>query len=195
MTQPLRIGIAGLGTVGAEVCRMLTDHRQMIADRARRPIDIIAVNARNRSKDRGIDLSQFQWFDDAEALACFDRLDVFVELIGGEDGVAKNAVEQALGLGRSVVTANKALLAAHSLELAKLAEKSNCQLCYEAAVAGGIPVIKTIREALAGNKIEHVYGILNGTCNYILTEMKATGRPFDEVLKEAQEPATPTYRQ
>jgi len=186
-SDPLRVGIAGLGTVGSEVCRILQDHRDQLIDRAGRAIDIVAVCARDRLKPRGVDLLGYDWVEDPVALAARDDIDVFVELIGGDDGPAKRAVERALNRGTPVVTANKALLAAHGVGLATLAAQSNAALGFEAAVAGGIPLIKTVREALAGNRIGHIYGILNGTCNYILSEMTETGRPYAEVLREAQE--------
>lgn len=186
-SSPLKIGIAGLGTVGINVCRILATDPAAIAGRAGRPVEITAVNARDRAKDRGFDISSYQWADDPVALAQSPDIDVFVELIGGADGIAKQAVEAALRAGKPVVTANKALLAAHGIALARLAQETGAQIGFEAAVAGGIPVIKTVRESLAGNTVKNITGILNGTCNYILTEMTATGRPFADVLKEAQD--------
>ncbi len=187
MTDALRVAIAGLGTVGGGLVRLLEEHDGLIAARGGRSMRITAVSARNRNRDRGIDLSAYAWFDDAAAMAGAAEADVFVELIGGSDGVAKDACEAALKSGKHVVTANKALIAHHGLALAALAEENGVILAYEAAVAGGIPVIKAIREGLAGNRISALHGILNGTCNYILTAMRETGRAFGDVLQEAQD--------
>lgn len=185
MSKPFRIGIAGLGTVGAGVVSILQDNAALIATRAGRPIEIVSVSARNRQKKRGVDLKKYQWLEKPENIADTD-IDAVVELIGGADGAAKKLVEKALDKRRHVVTANKALLAKHGLALAQRAEKSNVSLNYEASVAGGIPIIKALREGFGANKIQAVYGILNGTCNYILTEMRETGRSFSDVLKDAQ---------
>jgi homoserine dehydrogenase len=182
----LTIAIAGLGTVGTGVLRLLTENAEVIAGRVGRPIEVTAVSARDRSRDRGVDLGKIRWFGDAVELAAEAEAEVVVELIGGAEGVARRTVETALARGRHVVTANKALIAHHGAALARAAEASGVALAYEAAVAGGIPVIKTLREGLAANRIGRVYGILNGTCNYILTSMQASGRPFGEVLAEAQ---------
>jgi homoserine dehydrogenase len=187
MTRPLRVGIAGLGTVGVGVLRMLAAHGDAIAGRVGRRIEVVAVSARNRGRDRGIDISPYRWVDDPVALARDEGIDVVVELMGGADGPARALAETALSAGRSVVTANKAMIAEHGNSIARLAEEKGAVLAYEAAVAGGIPIVKALREGLAGNRIERVYGILNGTCNYILTTMRRTGRPFEAVLKEAQE--------
>jgi len=184
--KPLKVAIAGLGTVGVGTVKILQQHADTIASRCGRRVEITAVCARSK-KDRGVDLSDYAWFDDATEMATQADADVFVELIGGSEGVAKDAVEAALAAGRHVVTANKALVAHHGMALAKLAEDKGISLNYEAAVAGGIPVIKTIREGLTGNALSRVQGILNGTCNYILTTMRVEGRDFDEVLKDAQE--------
>ncbi|HVW58212.1 MAG TPA: homoserine dehydrogenase [Rhizobiaceae bacterium] len=186
MAEALRIGIAGLGTVGASVVRILSQKADELSRQCGRPIEVIAVSARDRNKDRGIPLRSAQWFDDPVELAKSKDIDVFVELIGGEDGAARASVKAALEAGHHVVTANKALLARHGLALAEIAEKKGVLLNYEAAVAGGIPVIKTMREALAGNEATRIFGILNGTCNYILTRMEAEGLSFDECLKDAQ---------
>jgi len=186
MAVSLRVGIAGLGTVGVGVLRLLERQAASLALRAGRGIEITAVSARTRDKDRGIDLAKWQWFADPAALAVAAEIDVFVELIGGSDGAALAAVEAALGAGKSVVTANKALIAKHGLRLAQLAEDHGVALAFEASVAGGIPIIKTLREALAGNRVERVYGILNGTCNYILTRMEMEGLAFADCLREAQ---------
>ena len=186
MTSPVRIGIAGLGTVGVSVVRNLLEHELRLGQQAGRPVVLSAVSARSRDKDRGVELSGLQWFDDPIKLAQFEGIDLFVELIGGEDDPAYAAVKTALAAGKSVVTANKALLAHHGVELAGLAEQNSAALGFEAAVAGGIPIIKTLREALSGNSIQWVSGILNGTCNYILTRMEREGLSFDECLTEAQ---------
>jgi homoserine dehydrogenase len=186
MSEPLRVGIAGLGTVGASVARLLASTQGELRRQCGRPIEVTAVSARNRKRDRGVDLSGAGWFDDPTELARKADIDVFVELIGGDEGPALQAVRAALEAGRHVVTANKALLARHGLALAEMAEKRGVLLNYEAAVAGGIPIIKTLREALAGNTISRIFGILNGTCNYILTRMEAEGIAFDACLKDAQ---------
>ena len=186
MGQPLRLGIAGLGTVGSGVLGILSQHGERIAQRLGRPVAVTGVSARTRGKDRGADLSGMAWFEDPVKLAADPGIDVFVELIGGEGGVAKAAVEAALGAGKHVVTANKALLAHHGSALAAQAEKKGLALKFEAAVAGGIPVIKAMRESLLSNQISRVYGILNGTCNYILSRMQAEGSAFKDVLADAQ---------
>lgn len=186
MADALRIGIAGLGTVGASVVRMLGDKGAELTRQCGREIAPVAVSARDRARDRGIDLGNTQWFDDPVELASSAEIDVYVELIGGEDGPAFESVRAALEAGRHVVTANKALLSKRGVELAAIAERNGVLLNYEAAVAGGIPVIKTMREALAGNQVTRVFGILNGTCNYILTRMEAEGLSFEECLREAQ---------
>lgn len=197
MTEPLKLGVAGLGTVGAGLLQLIETHGHRLASVLPRPLQVDAVSARTRGKDRGVCLEAIRWFDDPVALATDPEIDVFVELIGGEDGPAKAAVEKALSAGKHVVTANKALLAKHGVALARLAEKNAVALNFEAAVAGGIPVIKTMREAFIPNKVSRVYGILNGTCNYILTVMEEEGRSFTDVLKEAQEmgyaEADPTF--
>lgn len=186
MTAPLSIGVAGLGTVGIGVLRLLAANDDLISARAGRPIRVVAVSARDRTRDRGIDLSGIRWHDDAVALADDPTVDVVVETIGGADGTARALVEAALKAGRPVVTANKALLAVHGGALAAIAERTGVALAFEAAVAGGIPVIKALREGLAGNRLSAVAGILNGTCNYILTVMREQGRDFADVLAEAQ---------
>ncbi|HWA79659.1 MAG TPA: homoserine dehydrogenase, partial [Acetobacteraceae bacterium] len=186
MNRPLSIAIAGLGTVGMGVLRLLRDNADIITARAGRPLAVTAVSARTRARDRGIALSGLRWFDDPTALVADPAVDVIVEVIGGAEGVARTLVEAALAAGKPVVTANKALLAIHGAELARLAERSGAPLGFEAAVAGGLPVIQTVREGLAGNRIERVAGILNGTCNYILSMMREEGREFADVLAEAQ---------
>lgn len=186
MAQLIRIGIAGLGTVGAAVLRILAEHSSQLELRAGQKLVVAGVSARSRTKDRGVDISALQWFDDPIALARSPDIDLFVELIGGEDGPALAAVTAALQSGKSVVTANKALLASHGMALAALAEANNVCIGFEAAVAGGIPAIKVLREALAGNNITRVSGILNGTCNYILSRMENEGLSFADCLREAQ---------
>lgn len=186
MIPVLRIGIAGLGTVGGGVLRLLQAHADLLAQRSGRRIVVAAVSARDRHRDRGVPLDGVRWYDDAVALAADPEIDVVVELIGGANGIAKAVCETAIGHGKQVVTANKALLAVHGADLAARAEEAGVALAFEAAVAGGIPAIKGLREGLAGNRIDGVFGILNGTCNYILTEMRTTGREFSEVLAEAQ---------
>jgi homoserine dehydrogenase len=186
MVAPLKVGLAGLGTVGASVIRLIEENREALAARAGRPVTVVAVTARAKGKDRGIDLSRLRWVDDPVVLAQDPEIDVFVELMGGEGDPAKAAVEAALAAGKSVVTANKALLAKHGVALAALAEQKQVALNFEAAVAGAIPIVKTLREGLAGNTITRVYGILNGTCNYILTRMEQEGLSFADCLKDAQ---------
>ncbi len=186
MTEPLKIALAGLGTVGGGVIRLLDANRDLIARRAGRAIEVLAVSARDRAKDRGVDVTRFQWVDDTASLATLPGADVVVELIGGSDGPALALARTTLSQGRAFVTANKAMIAHHGLELAEVAERHGVALKYEAAVAGGIPVIKGLREGAAANELAHVYGILNGTCNYILSTMEAEGRDFAEVLAEAQ---------
>ena len=183
---PLRIGVAGLGNVGATLVRILQKDGAELTKKLGRQIVVTAVAARSRSRDRGIDISGLDWFDDPVALAKSDGIDLFVELIGGEDGPAFAAVKAALEIGRPVVTANKALLAKHGVKLARMAEDSGAQLGFEAAVAGGIPVIKTLREGLGSASIAKVFGIMNGTCNYILTRMGNEDISFADCLKDAQ---------
>ncbi|MEM6311933.1 MAG: homoserine dehydrogenase, partial [Pseudomonadota bacterium] len=187
MSDPLRLGIAGLGTVGAGVVKILRKHSKMLTARTGKSIEISAVSARSRDKDRGVNLSSYAWEDDPVALAKRDDVDVFVELMGGSDGPAKAAVEAALDAGKHVVTANKAMLALHGQMLAEKAEAQHTALRYEAAVAGGIPVIKSLTEGLAGNEITRVLGVMNGTCNYILTRMEATGRGYNALFEECAE--------
>jgi homoserine dehydrogenase len=182
----LRIGVAGLGTVGSAVLGLIAGHRDLLALRAGKYLEITAVSARASDKPRTVDISSYRWFDDPVALASSNDVDVVVELIGGQDGPAKKLIETALANGKPVVTANKALLAHHGTALARSAESQNLSLAYEASVCGGIPVVKGLREGLAANAIRELHGVLNGTCNYILTQMRDTGRSFDEVLAEAQ---------
>jgi len=186
VTSPLRIGIAGLGTVGAGTLRLLRTNAELLARRGGRPIVIVAVAARDRSRDRGVELTGIRWESDAMALAAAPDIDVVVELIGGSDGIARDLVTTALANGKNVVTANKALLAHYGAGLARLAEEKGVALAFEAAVAGGIPVLKALREGLSANNVQRIYGILNGTCNYVLTTMRESGRDFADVLAEAQ---------
>jgi homoserine dehydrogenase len=183
---PLRLGIAGLGTVGGGVVELLRRNAELLERRSGRRLVLGAVSARDRRRDRGLDLSAVRWFADAVAMAADPEIDILVELIGGAEGTARAVVEAALGAGKPVVTANKALMARHGTGLARLAEEKGAPLAFEAAVAGGIPIIKALREGLAANGFARIYGILNGTCNYILTTMRESGREFGEVLAEAQ---------
>ena len=195
--QPFRVGVAGLGTVGASALRIIARQDNALTERAGRAIRVTAVSARDRSRDRGIDLAPYRWFDDPVALARSDEVDCVVELMGGADGPAKAVVEAALDAGKHVVTANKALLARHGLDLARRAEAKDVALAFEASAAGGIPIVKTLREALAGNRVTRIYGILNGTCNYILSRMESEGCGFGDCLAAAQKlgyaEADPTF--
>ena len=186
MTPPLRLGIAGLGTVGASVVALIERQREALTVRCGRSIEVVAVSARSRAKKRGFDLKKLRWVADPVTLATDREIDVFVELIGGEGDPAKAAIAAALAAKKSVVTANKALLARHGVTLAAIAEKNHVALNFEAAVGGAIPIVKTLREGLAGNSLERIYGILNGTCNYILTRMEQEKLAFADCLKEAQ---------
>jgi len=186
MSKPLKIAVAGLGTVGAGIVKLLQGEAERIERRAGRRIEVTAVSARDRGKDRGVSLSGIAFFEDARKMAVEAEADVVVELIGGENGIACEVVEAAIGAGRHVVTANKALLAHHGTRLAEAAEEARVTLAFEAAVAGGIPIIKALREGLAGNAIGRVYGILNGTCNYILSRMRDEELEFPDVLADAQ---------
>ena len=179
MNNPLRLGIAGLGTVGIGVLKILKQQSALLSIRTGREISITAVSAQSRNKDRGISIASFAWEDDPITLATRDDIDVYVELMGGTDGTAKTATEAAIAAGKHVVTANKAMLAMHGQELAISAENNNVNLRFEAAVAGGIPVIKTLTESLAGNNIKRIMGVMNGTCNYILTRMEDTGLAYE----------------
>ena len=183
---PLRIGVAGLGTVGAATVRTIQENGDLLERRTGRAIRVVAVSARDRAKSRGLDLAGVRWHAQAPALAQDPEVDLVCELIGGSEGPARELVTAALRAGKPVVTANKALLALHGGELAHLAELAAVPLGFEAAVAGGIPIVKVLREGLAANRIVRVYGILNGTCNFILTTMRETGRDFADVLAEAQ---------
>lgn len=187
MTAPLRLGIAGLGTVGVGVVKIIRSQAALLSARTGRDIQITAVSARDANKDRGVNLGNYAWESDPVALAKRDDVDVFVELMGGTDGPAKDATEAAIDAGKDVVTANKAMLAIHGQALAERAETAGRVIRYEAAVAGGIPVIKALTEGLAANEITRVMGVMNGTCNYILTRMENAGLPYDEVFQEASD--------
>ena len=187
MSEPLRLGIAGLGTVGVGIVRIVQKHAELLTTRAGRPVVISAVSARSKSKDRGIDLSDYAWEDDPVALAARPDIDVFIEVMGGGEGPAKNATEAAIKAGKDVVSANKALLATHGQMLAELAEDAGSVIRFEAAVAGGIPVVKSLTEGLAGNEITRVMGVMNGSCNYILTRMEDAGLSYEAVFDEANE--------
>jgi len=186
MSDPLRLGIAGLGTVGAGVLKIVRRAAPMLTSRAGRPIAVSVVSARDRTRDRGVPLDGFAWEDDPVTLARRPDVDVFIELMGGSDGPARASVEAALKAGKDVVTANKALLAHHGQSLAEMAEAHGATIRYEAAVAGGIPVMKALTESLAGNEITRVLGVMNGTCNYILTRMESEGLPYETVFEEAR---------
>ena len=185
MTKPLRLGLAGLGTVGVGIVRILQRNAALLEARAGRPLELVAVSARSKDKDRGVDLSAYAWEDDPVALAKRDDIDVFIEVMGGENGTAKASTEAAIASGKDVVSANKALLAVHGQALAELAEAAGCVIRFEAAVAGGIPVVKALTEGLAANEITRVMGVMNGSCNYILTRMESAGLTDQEVFEEA----------
>lgn len=187
MTSPLRLGIAGLGTVGVGLVRIIQRNADLLTQRTGREIVISAVSAKSRTRNRGVDISMYDWEDDPVALARRGDVDVIVELMGGENGPAKALTEAALDAGKDVVTANKAMLALHGQELAERAEAAGVALRFEAAVAGGIPVIKALCEGLAGNRITRVKGVMNGTCNYILTRMEDAGLPYETVFEEANQ--------
>ena len=187
MSAPLRLGIAGLGTVGIGVVKIIQKHADLLAARSGRPVAITAISARDRMKNRDADLSAYEWVEDPVELATRDDVDVYVELIGGDAGVARASVEAALRAGKDVVTANKALLAIHGQELAQMAEDAGRVIRFEAAVAGGIPIIKSMTESMAGNRISRVMGVMNGTCNYILTRMESAGLPYEAVFEEARQ--------
>ena len=182
MTQPLRLGIAGLGTVGMGVVKIIQQKAEILATRSGQEVVITAVSARSRDKDRGFDLSAYAWEDDPVRLASRDDVDVFIELIGGSEGPALDATQAAIAAGKDVITANKAMLAVHGQTLAQAAEDRQKLIRFEAAVAGGIPVVKALTEGLAGNQITRIMGVMNGTCNYILTQMQATGRDYEALF-------------
>jgi len=186
MSETLKVGLAGLGTVGVGVLKILEGNKDLIRQRCGRALEVTVVHARDKDKDRGIDLGAYRWADTVDDFFAHDDIDILVEMIGGSEGPAFDLVSKAVEKGVHVVTANKALLAEHGFEIASKADISGALLMFEAAVAGGIPIVKTLREGLAANNISSVHGILNGTCNYILTEMQETGRDFEDVLAEAQ---------
>ncbi|SET17875.1 homoserine dehydrogenase [Paracoccus homiensis] len=187
MSSPLRLGIAGLGTVGIGVVKIVQKHADLLGKRSGREITITAVSARDQRKNRDADLSSYRWESDPMAVATADDVDVYVELIGGDSGIAKDSIEAALRSGKDVITANKALLATHGQELAELSESLGRLIRFEAAVAGGIPIIKAMTEAMAGNSVNRVMGVMNGTCNYILTRMESAGLPYEAVFEEARQ--------
>jgi homoserine dehydrogenase len=186
MALPLKVGLAGLGTVGSAVVALLDEGRDKLIARCGRPIEVVAISARSRNKKRNFEVKKPRWFSDPVALARDPGIDVLVEVIGGAGDPAKRAVETALGAGKPVVTANKALLARHGQKLAALAERHGVALNFEASVAGGIPIVKTLREGLNGASFTRIYGILNGTCNFILSRMEQDRLSFDACLREAQ---------
>jgi homoserine dehydrogenase len=187
MAAPLRLGLAGLGTVGIGVVQIVQKHADLLAARAGREVVITAVSARDRTKSRDADLSGYAWEVDPVALAQRDDVDVFIEVMGGHEGPARDATEAAIAAGKDVVTANKALLAHHGHGLALSAEAAGRVIRFEAAVAGGIPVIKALTEGLAANGMRRVMGVMNGTCNYILTRMEDAGLPYAQVFEEARQ--------
>ncbi len=185
MSAPLRLGIAGLGTVGIGLVKIIQNHADLLTKRSGQQITISAVSARSKDKDRGVDLSAYAWEDNAVDLAKRDDVDIYVELIGGHEGPAKDSIEAAIAAGKDVVTANKALLAIHGQALAEAAEAKGQVIRFEAAVAGGIPVVKALTEGLSGNEITRIMGVMNGSCNYILTRMQDAGLTYQEVFDEA----------
>ena len=182
----VNIGIAGLGTVGSEVAKQLQLNSKFLNKKAGKKLNLVAVSANNKNKVRNFDISNLKWFPDAEKIANSKEISLVIELIGGSDGVALDLCKNSLINGKSVVTANKAMMSKHGYELAKLSETNNCSIAFEASVAGCIPIIKSLRDALSGSSVNSISGILNGTCNYILTEMREKGVSFNEVLKDAQ---------
>ena len=182
----INIGIAGLGTVGSEVAKQLQSNSEFLHRKAGKQLNLVAVSANNKNKNRNFDLSNLKWFTNAALMAETNEIDLVVELIGGSDGIALDLCKNSLIKGKSVVTANKAMMSKHGYELAKISEKNKCSIAFEASVAGCIPIIKSLRDALSGTRVNSISGILNGTCNYILTEMREKGVSFDEVLKDAQ---------
>ena len=195
--ETINIGIAGLGTVGSEVAKQLQLNSEFLNRKAGKKLNLVAVSANNKNKNRNFDLSNLKWFTDAALMAEKDGIDLVVELIGGSDGIALDLCKNSLIKGKSVVTANKAMMSKHGYELAKISEKNKCSIAFEASVAGCIPIIKSLRDALSGTRVNSISGILNGTCNFILTEMREKGISFEEVLKDAQEKgyaeADPTF--
>ena len=186
MARTINIAIAGLGTVGAETYRIITEESDFLKARSSANFNVVAVSAKSKDKKRDVDLTGVEWIADCRDIADIDNIDVVIELVGGSEGVAKELVEKAITNGKSVITANKALVATHGNNIGELVAKHDVMFGYEAAVAGGIPIIKTIREGLASNRIDKIYGILNGTCNYILSVMRETGQEFEDILADAQ---------
>ena len=186
MARTINIAIAGLGTVGAETYRIITEESDFLKARSSANFNVVAVSAKSKDKKRDVDLTGVEWIADCRDIADIDNIDVVIELVGGSDGVAKELVEKAITNGKSVITANKALVATHGNNIRELVAKHDVMFGYEAAVAGGIPIIKTIREGLASNRLGKIYGILNGTCNYILSVMRETGQEFEDILADAQ---------
>ena len=186
MARTINIAIAGLGTVGAETYRIIKEESDFLKTRSSANFNVVAVSAKSKDKKRDIDLTGADWITDCRDMADIDNIDVVIELVGGSEGVAKELVEKAITNGKSVITANKALVATHGNNIGELVAKHDVMFGYEAAVAGGIPIIKTIREGLASNRIGKIYGILNGTCNYILSVMRETGQEFEDILADAQ---------
>ena len=193
----INIGIAGLGTVGSEVAKQLQSNSEFLNRKAGKQLNLVAVSANNKNKNRNFDLSNLKWFTNAASMSETNEIDLVVELIGGSDGIALDLCKNSLIKGKSVVTANKAMMSKHGYELAKISEKNKCSIAFEASVAGCIPIIKSLRDALSGTRVNSISGILNGTCNFILTEMREKGISFSEVLKDAQEKgyaeADPTF--
>ena len=186
MARTINIAIAGLGTVGAETYRIITEESDFLKARSSANFNVVAVSAKSKDKKRDVDLTGVEWITDCRDIADIDNIDVVIELVGGSEGVAKELVEKAITNGKSVITANKALVATHGNNIGELVAKHDVMFGYEAAVAGGIPIIKTIREGLASNRLGKIYGILNGTCNYILSVMRETGQEFEDILADAQ---------
>ena len=186
MARTINIAIAGLGTVGAETYRIITEESDFLKARSSANFNVVAVSAKSKDKKRDVDLTGVEWIADCRDIADIDNIDVVIELVGGSEGVAKDLVEKAITNGKSVITANKALVATHGNNIGELVAKHDVMFGYEAAVAGGIPIIKTIREGLASNRLSKIYGILNGTCNYILSVMRETGQEFEDILADAQ---------
>lgn len=186
MARTINIAIAGLGTVGAETYRLITEESDFLKARSSANFNVVAVSAKSKDKKRDVDLTGVEWIADCRDIADIDNIDVVIELVGGSEGVAKELVEKAITNGKSVITANKALVATHGNNIRELVAKHDVMFGYEAAVAGGIPIIKTIREGLASNRLGKIYGILNGTCNYILSVMRETGQEFEDILADAQ---------
>ena len=186
MARTINIAIAGLGTVGAETYRIITEESDFLKARSSANFNVVAVSAKSKDKKRDVDLTGVEWIADCRDIADIDNIDVVIELVGGSEGVAKDLVEKAITNGKSVITANKALVATHGNNIGELVAKHDVMFGYEAAVAGGIPIIKTIREGLASNRLGKIYGILNGTCNYILSVMRETGQEFEDILADAQ---------